>query len=318
MKLIRRKITLIIVLIGLLTYSNFGFSSANVIRRRIMDNFFVGIKEYVTDVLNDSTLNYFIWSLMLFFVFLVVVIEIVKFIFDGLDMIRIFEASLWCFFSFGLYALYPHMTNAIWNAGTGIGDVFQEIAVGNKDPFFLPMWTWKTLNSALVSEVSIWDSIGTILIAFLWGITVILLSFVMWLASLYAVFGYAMSKIIGLLFIPFIMISGTRKFFDAWLRFFIGFVMLSILLRISAILIAILIKAQFSTAINFDSTGIPTTTVAIPINSALLFEVIATGFVAIIFVLSSFNFSSQLGGGIGSGAGALGKGISIVSRLIIK
>ena len=129
-------------------------------------------------------------------------------------------------------------------------------------------------------------------------------------------FGYALAKMIGLIFIPFIIHPLTRSSFNAWLRFFVGFVILSVLLRMTTILLALLIKAQLSSVVDFDSNWQPIGAVTLKAGSPFMTSCVATGFVGIMFVLSSFSFANQLGSGVGSGAGNINKAIAKFAKFI--
>jgi len=215
------------------------------------------------------------------------------------------------------------MTSAMWGMAEGLGADIQYIAVGNRDVFFLPNWSMKMFDLIKTEDVDIWDSLVVIILGIVWYIISALLNLVLIISSFFAMFGYALAKITGVFFIPFILFQGTRNYFDGWVRFFIGFVILAIILRINAVIIAILVKAQCSSVIG-NSLGfeLPTEPIYISLSgqtgSTLLNNLIFSGVVGIFFVLSSFSFASTLAAGSGSACGSIGRTISGVRRLIFK
>lgn len=292
-----------------LCFANFNESA-------VRDHFLKNISQFVTDLSNNQTYNRLILAIMGFLVFLVVITNFFKYIWNGADVELWVESAIWCIGSFAILNFYDPMLTSIWNAAQALGGLAQEVAVGNTDPFFLPMWTMQTMDAIIVPDTSIWDSIVIIFTGFIWTLVCTVLNFIMWLSALYSVFGYALAKMIGLIFIPFIIHPLTRSSFNAWLRFFVGFVILSVLLRMTTILLALLIKAQLSSVVDFDSNWQPIGAVTLKAGSPFMTSCVATGFVGIMFVLSSFSFANQLGSGVGSGAGNINKAIAKFAKFI--
>jgi type IV secretory pathway VirB6-like protein len=57
--------------------------------------------------------------------------------------------------------------------------------------------------------------------------------------------GYVLCKIIGIFFVPFLMIRRTEFLFDGWLRLYCGFLVYGIIARANLILVVLSIKTFF-------------------------------------------------------------------------
>jgi len=314
------KFFLLIILMMLFTNVAYAAATSSDI---LTSSFLTELSDFIKKVLHDSAIKKFVDQIMVAFLFFMIVWEIIFFLYSGLDWSRIFEKVMWGSAAFLILSFYDPMTSAMWGMAEGLGADIQYIAVGNRDVFFLPNWSMKMFDLIKTEDVDIWDSLVVIILGIVWYIISALLNLVLIISSFFAMFGYALAKITGVFFIPFILFQGTRNYFDGWVRFFIGFVILAIILRINAVIIAILVKAQCSSVIG-NSLGfeLPTEPIYISLSgqtgSTLLNNLIFSGVVGIFFVLSSFSFASTLAAGSGSACGSIGRTISGVRRLIFK
>lgn len=287
----------------------------------INDAFLKELSKLVTNILKDSTIRTFIEQLMIAFVFFIIIYEIAYFLYSGIDIPRLFEKTVWCVVAFLVLQFYDPIISALWGVAEGLGADIQYVAVGNRDPYFLPSWSAKMFGLLITEDVDIWDSMKIIMLAIVWTFVSSLLNLILMISSFFAVLGYALAKITGIFFIPFIIFQGTRSYFDGWLKFFLGFVILAIVLRVNAIIIALLIKAQCLSVIGsemgFITPSLPVY-LSLETNPDLLGNLIFTGIVGIIFIISSFSFASALASGSGSASGSIGRGISGMRQLIFK
>ena len=145
--------------------------------------------------------------------------------------------------------------------------------------------------------------------------TLFLLSIISFLSSCWALYGYALSKIIGLFFIPFLMLEKTSFLFDGWVRFFCGFLIYGIIARANLVLTMIAIKTFY---------GIPTNT----INTSLVISYDFTGlgdvlgmvaftFISILALLSTGRFAATIvsgAQGFGGSVAAVAYGVARMAR----
>ncbi|EVT82339.1 hypothetical protein Z046_32890 [Pseudomonas aeruginosa VRFPA09] len=169
--------------------------------------------------------------------------------------------------------------------------------------------------------MGLWDGIKYWQYSTAWEFIAFLLEAVYWLASMWSELGYGLAKIVGVVFIPFYMLESTRPLFDGWLRFFVGFIILNVILKATMVLSALLVRfTLYDLGMDFNGAwGEPTEVVPFAKEQLyLLADSAAALFVAVLFVLSSFVFASILASGAGSMSGALGKAANMVSRGVTK
>lgn len=281
------------------------------------------LSDFVNGIMGDTGNAIYSWSWMMFLAlaFLMIVIEVVKFIFEGVNAASNLEALIYFFTTLALMGSYNAFTEAIWGVGVGLSNGYQEYLVGNTDNFFLSQWLNKALGAVVLDDLDIFDTIKLIMYAGQWTIVCALLDLVFWLAALWAEFGYALAKVTGLIFIPFLLLPATRPLFDGWFKFFCGFVFLLIILKATMVVCAICIKAVLeSIGVSFSGDyGDPVQVVQIAKdNMYVLADVSAMMLIAVLFILSSFAFASMIAGGVGNLSGGLGKAANMAIRRVLK
>ena len=71
--------------------------------------------------------------------------------------------------------------------------------------------------------------------------------------SMWATYGYALAKMIGLIFIPFLILDNTRTYFMRWASLFLHFCFFNMLLHVTMSLTLIIVASFFA----FDVRAIP-------------------------------------------------------------
>jgi len=220
-----------------------------------------------------------------------------------------------------LMSFYGVLTSGLLQWSQDLGDVIQMEVLGNTSPFFAPEFmsammaklTFTSLNS--VSMTSFVTGIGTALATSLIGMMIlVVVNMTMWVLSLvtfigiaWSIWGFALAKLIGWFFIPFMLIERLAPLFDGWLKFMIGFLFYAVVIRVNTALVCILFVTYFglgTEALLMDTATIPTITMAV--NG---FENVA-GFLALMLVsilaiLSTGGFATALAGGVGGFGGAV-------------
>lgn len=182
----------------------------------------------------------------------------------------------------------------IWQSADAIGMAFMQEVTGNRDPLYLAKWLTATFGKMSFNDVSIVrDGIGIVLMAGFLYLVSILLSTIMYLVGLWAVWGLALSKLLALIFIPTLAYKPFRSFFMTWLQFFLGFAFLMLILRITGSLAALAMQSEFINMGASNCTGHALCTVnAKYLNdpetqSSLMF----TSILSLLMVASSFKFA---------------------------
>ena len=283
------------------------------------------LKEFVSSIMLDTggAVYGFAWMMFLAGSVLMFVIEIAKFIQGGTKAAESnVQAVMWWFATFAIMTGYDAATSAIWGVAVGISNGFQEHLVGNTDNFFLAQWIHKATAAVVVEDISLFDTVKMAIYYVGWMIVGWLLDLVAALVAMWADFGYALAKVVGLIFIPFLLLPATRNLFDAWFKFFTGFGFLLIVLKATMVVAAISVKAiMTSLGVSFSGGGYgePSEVVQIGLNNLyLLSDASAMLAIAILFVLSSFAFASSLAGGLGNLSGGLGTAAGLATRKLLK
>ena len=282
------------------------------------------LKTFVTGIMSgaDNPVSSFAWMIFAAFAFILFVIEVIKFIWQGNQTESHFIALAMFFITFMIMGSYDGFTEGVWGIAVGISNGYQEQLVGNTDNFFLSQWMHKTFAAVVIEDLSLWDSAKIIGYLYIWTAAGIFLDAVGYLAAIWADFGYAVGKVVGFVFIPCLLLPATRSLFDGWFKFFTGFGFLLIVLKATMVVAAIAIKAIVGTlGVNYVGAGFAGDPTAVNIGVEEMYKLAdaaAMLFIAALFVLSSFAFASALAGGLGNISGGLGTAASLAVRKFLK
>ena len=301
------------------------FSFASVAyANNLTDVFINNINSYVNTILTtNNDVKSYAWMMLLFLIFLALFTEITSFIFNGVDPTKHLTTFIMILITLTVWKSYIYFIDMIWIAGNGIGMSFQQVATGNTDPLFLSKWINKTVSSMIFEDFNFWSSGSTIVLGILWSLVALIIQFLMYLASMFAEWGLALSKIIGILFIPFLAYEPTRKLFDSWFRFFIGWIFLMLTLRITSVIAAITIQSQIQ-QIGLTCSGrwvcIPAPTNGGGVNVSMFdsSDILFSMIIAILFICSSFGFAKALSSGVGDSSQGISRSTKAVATKVIK
>ena len=203
---------------------------------------------------------------------------------------------------------YDYMTSLCWYWSEGIAGGIQKAVVGSSDPFILPGFIHDVVSGIETSDIGFFSGVKLLFASNLVLAIIFLMSLLAFLANTWALWGYAMAKIIGWFFIPFIMVKRTSYLFDGWVRLFTGFLVYGIIARANLLLTVLAVKAFF---------GIPGYAVdtAAPIRIdfqgiADLFGLSAFLFIAILSLIATGRFATT----VVSGAGGFGDSVRSVAQ----
>ncbi len=172
---------------------------------------------------------------------------------------------------------------------------------------------WNSVVGMVSSAVDTVASIGFNITSTL---TVLVMTLMMWILNLiifigiaWAVWGFAIAKLIGLFFIPFLLIEKLAPLFDGWLKFLIGFLVYGIIIKVNASLIMIMLSTYFE----INSLQLPLIAQPIYISAETLASsngLSALVIVSILAVLSTGGFATAIAGGVGG----FGSGLATAAR----
>jgi type IV secretory pathway VirB6-like protein len=199
---------------------------------------------------------------------------------------------------------YDPLTSAFWSWSIGFADGIQYAAVGTTDLFFLPSYLFNICKGLNFSDVNILTSGATVILAIVLGtIFTAVLAICGVFTACWAIWSYAVAKIIGWMFIPTLMFDRLSFLFDGWLKFFFSALLYNIIARTNLVLVAIVLKSMIgASSVYPDSTD----TFQIVVDSFQ--DVLGLGcflVISILALISTGKFASSVCGGVSMGGGSL-------------
>ncbi|ERK05600.1 hypothetical protein L580_3310 [Serratia fonticola AU-P3(3)] len=294
-----------------------AYAANNKLTQKIDQN----INEYLDAVLSSSGSDIYVYVMAFatFLMFVCAVGEILKFIMGEPDWVAAFTLIILWFITMALISSYGMVTSTIKYAFGELADTFQYLTIGNKDPMFLSTFIDNVIGKAIQApDTGITDTIFMWAITIVWAILSIILQAAFYLTDVYITLGLALAQMVGVLFIPFLIAPWTRSIFDGWVRFFIGWGVFGLVLRITCLLTMLVMKATINAAGSFDFT-IPNVTntdlinanyevirplIITDANLELLIAIIIFGFISCLMIFSAFSFAKALSSGVGSASDA--------------
>lgn len=303
-----------------------AFAGSNALVENIDSN----IAEYVSAILseNGSDIYKIVMAIATFLLFICLVVEISKFIAGDADWVSTATLIIIWFGTMAFIAGYFAVTDTIKHVFIEIQETFQFLTIGSRDKMFLSNFIDRTLLQAVQApDVGFTDTIYMWFVTFVWGFISLILQFCFYLSDVYATLGIALAQMIGVLFIPFVIAPWTRSIFDGWAKFFIGWGICGIVLRVTCLLAMLIMKASINAAGSFENPGVAfidsNYNVTAPLvvtedNIGLLMSLIVFGLMSCVLVLSSFGFAKQLASGVGSASSVASGGAKALAVKAIK
>ena len=264
-----------------------------------MNTFMQSVETAVNNVANSPALSSFVNAVWSAFAVILLVFALSKYAMNASNVLEVFAVILLIVITRVMLDYYDYLTGVCWSWGEGIAGGIQMAVIGNSDPFFLPGFINDTIKGITASDVSFLDGLAIWLGALLVFVVVALLSVASFFCTMWALWGYALAKIIGWFFIPFIMLKRTTILFDGWVRFFLGFLVFSIIARANLVLTVLAVKCYF----HIPGYTVPATPYRLDFTSfADLLGLLAIMCISIFALLKTSHFAST----IMSGAGGFG------------
>lgn len=277
-----------------------------------MNTFMTNVGAVLNNILADGNLSSFVNAMWNTFTIILLVGALAKWNFGGIQTYEIVHPLLLILITRIMLNNYDMLTSLFWNWSEGLAGGIQNAVIGNTDPFFMAGFVNDVVSAIQTSDVSMWDGVRLFLAGnIIFGI-IFLFSLISFFASTWALYGYAVAKILGWFFIPFIMVKRLSFIFDGWVRLFLGFIVYGVVARATLLLAVVALKSFFgipgysvntNTVYQFDLTGI-----------ADLFGLAGFMMVAILAIISASRFATS----IVAGAGGFGQAISTAAYTITR
>ncbi|MGR5299342.1 type IV secretion system protein [Vibrio mediterranei] len=284
------------------------------------------VNEFVDRVMVHPDITQFSFSLLIFLCVLLFFVEVGRFMLIGFEPEPIIQTTLMVMVSLIFYQTHSSVFDVMLETFDNFGLLILKIGTGSSDPMFLFKWVNHALAGMYGEEISWWDfSVGDVLIYAVWQLIAIILQLVMYFIGSWAIWCLFLAKVLSPLFVPMLVHPVTRPFFDGWLKFTLGSLLLLVLVRAAGVLAALAIKAQFLASGVLQCGASDTVSNCISIGERRVLmgvadytDLIVTMVLAIAIVLSSIKLSSTLVGGVQSPSAAVSKGASKLSGQAMK
>ena len=197
------------------------------------------------NILADGNIGNFVNILWTTIAIYLIVIAGSKYILGDLSILELIHPLLLIAVTRILIDNYDYLTGLCWDMSEGIAGGIQYAAIGNSNPFMLPGFINDVMEGIEYNDVSWWSAFWTFVSANVVFTLVFLFSILGFIANVWSLWGYALSKIIGLFFIPFLMFKRGSFLFDGWVRLFTGFLVYGVIARVNLLLTVLAIKSLF-------------------------------------------------------------------------
>ncbi|WP_417536646.1 type IV secretion system protein [Methylophaga sp.] len=230
-----------------------------------------------------------------------------KWAFDSADLVEVFSVVMLIAIVQILIDFYDVLTTGLLTWSGDFAGVISNEITGTDDVFFTVSYL-SNLSDSITFEEGGWSIIPDVVPAFL-----MLLCFgLLWLLGTaafvgmaWAIWGFALAKLIGWFFIPFLLLERTAELFDSWLRFLIGFLFYAVIIRVNMALVVLLLSAYFGVPMTVGENPEP---IIIEVDSfSNVAGFIALYVVGILSIFATGKFATAIAGGVGGFGGTLGR-----------
>lgn len=201
-----------------------------------------------------------------------------------------------------LIEFYDSLTSLLLNLSGDLGGAIQKPILGTDDIFYAVSWISSLIDRITLPDADIWDSMKAIILLALTGVMVWGLSLVAFFCVAWSIWGFALAKLLGWFFIPFLMLDSLSKMFDGWVRFMVGFLIYGVVARVNLALVILLCQSFFNIPTGTSPTG------AITISGdtfSNLGGLLALCLVSIFAMLSTGKFAMAISGSMGGFGGQI-------------
>lgn len=271
------------------------------------------IANFVTAATNDpsSTLYQFVRSMMIGFTFIgfawMVMSWATKWITLGELVVYVGSVILiWTF-----YTTYNASMSTVWGWADDLAVGVQLQAVGNGDVIFIGEKLSEAIGNFFAQDIDIFDGMNAIVAVLIFHLIALILEVVVFIISMWHVWGYAFAKITGLFFVPLMLVPITRGFFQSWLQIFLGFWFFNFFAKVALAIYYLYFFAIFG--------PVDTPVELSPLADGMSMGRIMLHFlIGIFFLLSTGGLAAMMASGFSGVAGRMSSGLSNIAALATK
>ena len=192
---------------------------------------------------------------------------------------------------------FDSLTTAAWGWSEGVAAGIQKVAIGNTDLLFMPQFMYDVIGAISWESISWFDGIAAVVGLIVIYLASFFLTILAVIASSWALWGYVLAKVIGWLFIPFVLFERLAFLFDGWLRLFVGFLIYNIIARVNLVLVTILLQSFFN--LPSPALGVSDKFFFTISHFTDILALLALLAIAILSLLSTGSFAKEIAGGVG-------------------
>lgn len=180
-----------------------------------------------------------------------IILGLAQWVAQGFDLADILYVVFMILATNLLFNLYPTLTSAAWGAAEGLGDALQGALLGGDSSFFTPLQYFYKLVTATIFDISVLDAVAPTVLAYkilaavvvmILGVLLVIMAIV---ASIFGLWGFALAKLIGLIFVPLILFPRLGFIFDGWVRFALGFLLYTVIARVNIAIAALAVGSFY-------------------------------------------------------------------------
>ena len=196
---------------------------------------------------------------------------------------------------------YDPITEAAHQLTSGLAAAIQEPIVGTPDVFFPASYISNLVSNFVYVPVNMFEAFAAIMASGILALAGLALAVVSFFTAAWGTWGFAVAKLIGWFFVPFLLVERLSFLFDGWLRFFVGFLIYDVLARINISLTLVVLSRYFGLPI---SPGAVTEPIVIPGTDLSDYLGLLTLMVmALIGLIMTGRFAVNIASGVGGFGG---------------
>ena len=174
-------------------------------------HFFQNIQQVLQAIFNDSNITNFADTLFKFFSFISLIWFFVLYTMHDASVSKLFTVIFMILLTRVLMNQYDMITTALWGWSEGFAGGIQMAATGRSDLFWLAHYIWNTCTKMSFGSPALFYHplafLASVVMTILTTLLVCLSSFV----TVWALWGYALMKMIGFMFIPCILFENLSR-----------------------------------------------------------------------------------------------------------
>jgi hypothetical protein len=216
-----------------------------------------------------------------------------------------------------IQSFYGTLTELLHTFSTDLAGAIQQPIVGTTDVLFAPAYIHNIMSNLSFVPADIFAGLNAVVAVVVVYVTASLLSVVSFFTVAWGTWGYAVAKLIGWFFIPFLMVPRLSFLFDGWFRFMVGFLVYDVLARLNIALSLVLLTKYFGLPLSAGSVSAPIVMPGLTFAEFSGFIVLAI--VALVGLLATGKFSVSIAsgvGGVGSGLARITLGAGAAARAL--